>query len=300
MKKRNSPERLLVREDMIREELIGLDYSNPEPAKFKKEAEHMSVIENCKDIERNIRMATYAGEYSHWVDVAKAYLEGISPQSLTFAELAATVNLCSAAGMDSQPFMKQIQRLKKCSDSLEKLNAKRLSRSPLPFPDNYDAGILPMPPSEQVSLFQFLDAFFSRTETSAHFYQEELNIKEENWCGNTRAERFYDINYVEVRKTTWTFNYHDEDWNEYTVLRAEKITKEEFDQKSQGSGEKGFPEPFDCWRNSADCCFVYASEKLFWSDSRPYERWYGYHIAYIHGLEDLTGYYRFIYSRGND
>ena len=164
-------------------------------------------------------------------------------------------------------------------------------KSTYSFLENHVNGILTISSSERNELFCIIDCFFACSKADAVSYLHALKNESDPYL--KYVTRSYSDYYAEVYLTSWAFNHHDEDWDEYEFLRAEKITEDEYNMQTKRDDLQCFTGPFDRLKQEAEKCYVYVY--AYSSDG-----WYDCRVAYVKGLRSLSGFYRLIYARSDD
>ena len=108
---------------------------------------------------------------------------------------------------------------------------------------------------------------------------------------------------VEYVREYDTFNYHDDSWTEYTLLRLERITKEEYEEGKSTANTMLSSSPFSCIQEIVSNGFVWEGYvETRWD--REWDglvvRWYNFFALYTCDVSTVPGFFRFIYATGND
>ena len=154
----------------------------------------------------------------------------------------------------------------------------------------------------QMELSKIIDAFFEYNEEAARKYRENLSGKNEahgGWCATAYRNR----SAVEVEMEEAGFNYHDDSWTDYELLRLERITKEEYEEGKSSANIPLASSPFTRIQDIVSDGFVwkgFVKTKLDrkWDDLVV--RWYNFYALYTCDVSTVPGFFRFIYATGND
>ncbi len=130
---------------------------------------------------------------------------------------------------------------------------------------------------ERNRLFALLNLFSAIWESGKHNFGFEVHT-------------IHKENLVEIRISYIGFNYHDESWDCWEYVRAEKITENEFCQGEKQTNRTAFEEPFDCLKGIAGHCSVWET-----TCGREIRK-----AAYVDQIIDFSGFYRFTVVKGNN
>ncbi len=155
-------------------------------------------------------------------------------------------------------------------------------------------------PGERETLRKMIDSFFSPSEREAARYQEELRAT--NDTGRWAADRIEAAGLESVCKTMDSYNYHDESWTEYEALTVEKISRTDYEAGLEQMPAEGSYAPFAVFSEAAGLFRVWKSPYRQWGTYRGWGDilWTEYVIAYMTEVDNLPGFYRIVYARGND
>ena len=156
--------------------------------------------------------------------------------------------------------------------------------------------------SDQKELAGILDLFLNRDEFGSQLFLRALNNHEDTW---ENAWRYQCESAVTVIMVQHAFNYHDESWTNYSVMRFERITQNEFEEMKKTANQADYSPPFDFLEGKASSCFVWKSDDLIWGKIHYYRdetgvSWDRLKIAYISGIPNVAGFFRLIEAEGDD
>lgn len=119
------------------------------------------------------------------------------------------------------------------------------------------------------------------------------------------ARRYQCESAVAAVKIESAFNYHDESWGEFSVMRIERITQAEFEEMKKTANQADFSHPFKFLEGKAESCFVWRSESYLLGKIQYYHdvekvHWDWLTIAYISGIPNVPGFFRLIAAFGDD
>ena len=130
---------------------------------------------------------------------------------------------------------------------------------------------------ERYRLFSLLASFTDIWERNRHH------------CG-AEIQTIHKDSTVEIRVTYVGYNYHDECWDCWEYVRAEKIGEDEFRRGKDSADRPAFEKPFDCLAGIAGHCYVCGVAREQESGK----------AAYMDEISGLPGYYRFTAAGGNN
>ena len=87
--------------------------------------------------------------------------------------------------------------------------------------------------SDQKELAGILDLYINRDEYLLRALSDQAGSWENAW-------RYQCESAVTVIRTEQAFNYHDESWSNYSVMRFERITQAEFEKKKKTAERQTF------------------------------------------------------------
>ena len=154
----------------------------------------------------------------------------------------------------------------------------------------------------QMELSKIIDAFFEYNEEAARKYRENLSGKNEahgGWCATAYRNR----SAVEVEMEEPGFNYHDDSWTNYKLLRAERITKEEYEEGKSTANTPLASSPFSRIQDVVSDGFVWnghVATRMYREAIYPMIKWDGFYALYTCAVSTVPGFFRFIYATGND
>jgi len=152
--------------------------------------------------------------------------------------------------------------------------------------------------SDQKELAGILDLYINRDEYLLRALSDQAGSWENAW-------RYQCESAVTVIRTEQAFNYHDESWSNYSVMRFERITQAEFEKKKKTAEQADFSRPFDFLEGKVGSFFVWKCEDRIRGKIKKFSfiddvYWNWVRIAYIGGIPNVTGFFRLIYASGDD
>ena len=154
----------------------------------------------------------------------------------------------------------------------------------------------------QMELSKIIIAFWTYNKKAA---QEDMDKLPDNDDDDNRRYliRYSCTSAVEDVVMESAFNYHDDCWTDYELLRLERITKEEYEEGKSSANIPLASSPFTRIQDIVSDGFVwkgFVKTKLDrkWDDLVV--RWYNFYALYTCDVSTVPGFFRFIYATGND
>ena len=130
---------------------------------------------------------------------------------------------------------------------------------------------------ERYRLFEILNLFSFIWKRNQNEYEFEIDTIHKN-------------NMIEIGISYLGFNYHDESWDCWEYIRAEKIAEEEFCQGKNSANHVPFEKPFGLLVGIAKHCYVWETT----CDDETKK------VAYADQIKELPGFYRFTFAIGDN